>query len=758
MTSTNLKTYKNQRGIALVMSLIMLLVITILGVSAVKMSTLDTQVAGNTIYSSLVFQGAESALGKVKADGDWFNINAASSTRNAVISVPDSYFNPAETVNGGVTLNSKATIEYETTLDQPPMNNEANSSNFEYSVLRIVADSKLTSTSAHDRHSEGVAAQKSHSADDIDLISAEQIAYDANVLLIMDVSGSMEWGLTSDSIPANPADNRLSTLQTALSALLSDPEMVNINFGLSSFAGDTTVDSYSQTAHGISYPVSPIDADAETILDQNPLFDHPGTSFLPPTTPGQKTRDYLQTISNTWVPYGGTPIVDSLFEAALYFRGLPTNWGKHDPSKIRAAHPSTYVGLLEDSTVSTTAFQCNSLPCSGASCNASKTCSTVTSTNTCNTPTCGDVCTGPSTTTETCPDGVTSCGNGTNCTSQVETVTRDCITNSEFLCLLVHPTWYDCNTVTETSCTTTCPDGIVDEFGVCQNPVNQCSDSEHKQCKEDINQYSCDADVYQCTSDVESCQHEVCNNQTTNTTVLSGSAVFVSPIKEECPANGIILLSDGAPTVNLSADLVSDMIGAGYSNSCTADASDMGRCGEELATYLASEDNNTSISGDQFVNTFTVGLSLQNKPTAEAYLKSLAKAGNGEFINASNPTDLVDAFKLAIEGIVATRARSFSAPTYSINTTNQLSHDNIVYIPMFDRKGVVWPGNLKKYQIENGVLKDADGNAATDSDGTLLKTARDLWSSVASEDAVKSGGAANKIVPSSRNVFTDDGS
>ena len=47
-----------QQGVALVMALIMLLVITILGVSAVRMSSLDTQVAGNSMYSSLVFQGS----------------------------------------------------------------------------------------------------------------------------------------------------------------------------------------------------------------------------------------------------------------------------------------------------------------------------------------------------------------------------------------------------------------------------------------------------------------------------------------------------------------------------------------------------------------------------------------------------------------------------------------------------------------------------------------------------------------------------
>ena len=188
-------------------------------------------------------------------------------------------------------------------------------------------------------------------AADIDLIDAEDVAYDANILFIMDVSGSMKWD-TNGVVPSDPSTSRINVLRTALSTLLNDPEMANINFGLSSFAGDTSTDSYSQTAHGISYPVSSIDAPAEAVLDQNPLFDHPGTSFLPPTTgPTQLTRSYLQTIADTWQPYGGTPLVDSLFEAALYFRGLPTNWGRHDPSEIRAAHPSTYVGIRRHNSI-----------------------------------------------------------------------------------------------------------------------------------------------------------------------------------------------------------------------------------------------------------------------------------------------------------------------------------------------------------------------------------------------------------------------
>ncbi|WP_299880918.1 PilX N-terminal domain-containing pilus assembly protein [uncultured Cocleimonas sp.] len=150
---------KKQKGVVLVISLIMLLVITLIGVSAVKMSTLDTQVAGNSIYSALVFQGAESALGKVLSDKDLSNVDTAASARNLVIDVPADYFNPAEAVSAGATLNSKATIQFDGVLDSPVLNNVANSSEFNYQIFRVIADSKLSSSSARDVHTDGRAVQ-----------------------------------------------------------------------------------------------------------------------------------------------------------------------------------------------------------------------------------------------------------------------------------------------------------------------------------------------------------------------------------------------------------------------------------------------------------------------------------------------------------------------------------------------------------------------------------------------------------------------
>lgn len=154
-------TKHHQQGIALVMALIMLLLITVLGVSAARMSGLDTQVAGNSMYSMMVFQGAESALGRaISADSTtrkWYYLKEASD-RSGKEQVDTTNF-PDELVTGGAKLDSEITVEYETILNGPVFNNVANSSDFKYQVFRYSADTKLLSTAARDKHIEGRAVQ-----------------------------------------------------------------------------------------------------------------------------------------------------------------------------------------------------------------------------------------------------------------------------------------------------------------------------------------------------------------------------------------------------------------------------------------------------------------------------------------------------------------------------------------------------------------------------------------------------------------------
>jgi len=56
------RAFPRQRGAALIVGLVMLLVLTILGISGMNMATLELQMAGNTQAQELAFQAAETGI------------------------------------------------------------------------------------------------------------------------------------------------------------------------------------------------------------------------------------------------------------------------------------------------------------------------------------------------------------------------------------------------------------------------------------------------------------------------------------------------------------------------------------------------------------------------------------------------------------------------------------------------------------------------------------------------------------------------
>lgn len=602
-------------------------------------------------------------------------------------------------------------------------------------------------------------------ADDIDILGSNT-SIDANILFVMDLSGSMNWcpgAFTADEIcPTGPS--RLDELGGAFQDIISNPDFEEVKFGLSMFSGGAQGAIGSENAHGIAYPVSPIiGSQAQDILSKTG-FIHPGVapdnSYMP-AAGTNNSRQYLSLLSNDtsiWNAYGSTPIVDALYEASLYFRGEAIEAGKFPPNDIRSAHPSTFTGPGFTLTTTTTTPACDAtsrVSCTAGSCGATEQCTTSPGTVTSATDTGG--CTLNTGVRVGCGYGVPSCGLGTGCTSTDYTFDRYCGTTytSVSSCAAANPSWYACETYTNTSTVT--------------NSEGQTTTSTTTQvrCKEDLTYYWCDGNNnYSCPTTVESCTK--CPDDVTTTTI-TGSGTYKSPIVDECTKNGIILLSDGGPTANSTADLIRNKIGT-YAQGCQnapspgTETQVFGRCGPELAKYLAEEDHadgSTSvpnIDGIQNIETYTVGLSLLAGSEEAAYLEEIATEGGGAYVSANDRAELVQAFKDAITAIAEPQARSFAAPSYSVDTSNLLSHGNFVYVPVFDKEGAVWPGNLKKYQLIGGVLSDADGNPAVDSEGALLATARDLWSAVPSTDAIKSGGVANNLNPNTRNIKTDNGS
>ncbi|WP_020560295.1 PilC/PilY family type IV pilus protein [Thiofilum flexile] len=174
------------------------------------------------------------------------------------------------------------------------------------------------------------------SADPIELFTSNAAENDAaNVLFVLDNSGSM-----LVSVPGSGGKTRMKVMQESLQQALAGASS-DINVGVMRFGGN----GIYEKANGVSFPISPIDADAYAIVK-----DYQSSDNLPDITQGTPVRNYLATIANSWVEFNGTPLVDALYEAVLYFRGMSPNAGFLPSTALRAAHPSTYSGAISCST------------------------------------------------------------------------------------------------------------------------------------------------------------------------------------------------------------------------------------------------------------------------------------------------------------------------------------------------------------------------------------------------------------------------
>lgn len=594
-------------------------------------------------------------------------------------------------------------------------------------------------------------------ADDIDILEVDNL-YGSNILFIMDLSGSMNYGLTYNYDAVNGDPTRLEELTGAFNDIINDTQFEGINIGLATFSG---TNEGRGVGHGIAYPVKPmIGTPARTILNLNSSFNHtPATSYLPSVNAVMETREYLSAITNdtsVWSADGSTPIVDALYEAAQYFRSEEVKRGNFVPTDNRSAHPSTYNGNVTTGTVSTETASCpvadrESCTC-GVNCGISELPST--GTGTVNSPTDTGGCTLNPADTVTCPANETVCGASTGCSVGTPN-TVFCGAVSVLECETANPNYENCKVYDHPVQVTNSENEVsyvYEERVRCEEPTQVC---------DAVPSYSCPTSVTSCTK---------CPD-----TITSGNPSYISPITEACPKNGIILLTDGRPTSNnVSSAELNGLLGTtscpqnDYDGDGNDDINDNGRCGPEIAEFLSTTDHADGTvgatnkipdlnndKGIQNVLTYTVGLSLTD-PTEIAYMRDIADKGQGAFVNTSTRGGLAEAFANAINGIVG-KTRSFAAPTYSIDTNTLLSHGNEVYIPLFDRKGAVWPGNLKKFKLDNaGNLLGQGDVVATDVDGNLITSVPDLWANTGANGELTSGGAANKINPSTRNIKTEN--
>jgi type IV pilus assembly protein PilY1 len=233
-----------------------------------------------------------------------------------------------------------------------------------------------------------------------------------------------------------------------------------------------------------------------------------------------------------------------------------------------------------------------------------------------------------------------------------------------------------------------------------------------------------------------------------------GSPLYRSPIAEACGKNFIILLTDGEPSGDASADTkitaLPDFATLGGDPNCGA--SGEGQCLDDLAAWLVGQDLDDTLAGLQNVVTHTIGFEADFP-----LLVDTATRGGGEYHLADDTASL----STALSGIVLSifdNVGTFAAPAVPVNSFNRSQNLSDVFISVFQPTETArWIGNLKKYRLEGGQLVGQDGRPVIDpATGLFARDAFSFWSEQPDGDRVSEGGAASRLpAPSARRVFTN---
>lgn len=226
------------------------------------------------------------------------------------------------------------------------------------------------------------------------------------------------------------------------------------------------------------------------------------------------------------------------------------------------------------------------------------------------------------------------------------------------------------------------------------------------------------------------------------------SGTYQSPIEFACQKNYIILLTDGEPTRDLGANNrvpnlpgFAAATGAPTCSRMPGVNNDHGRCLEETAAYLYNRDLSTDLYGPQNVSTFTIGFAIDLP-----LLEETARRGGGQYFTAEDTGSLTSALtKITVS--ILDQASSFTAPSVPVNAFNRTQNLDDIFVSVFNPSSTVhWPGNVKKYKLQNGQLVDANGELAVSPETGFFKTsARSFWSTATDGDRPASGGAAEQL-------------
>ena len=253
----------------------------------------------------------------------------------------------------------------------------------------------------------------------------------------------------------------------------------------------------------------------------------------------------------------------------------------------------------------------------------------------------------------------------------------------------------------------------------------------------------------------------------TDQTALASTApeIYEQPDWDVCAKNYNVVLTDGDPrqdfdTPGLIGNLpnIAGVLGYAGCDGAVLTAGG-GQCLDDIAEYLSLEDIDPVEPGEQLVNTHTIGFSSDFGLSTTQLLTETASNSGGQYYTADDVETLTKTL-LSIIANINDRSLSFSAPAISVNTFNRTQNLNDIYITTFGAKAKAhWPGNLKKYRIDDGSVVDANLVDAVDpATGFFTDTAQSFWTTGGADgNDVRLGGAAQQLpTPVLRNLYTNN--
>ena len=310
---------------------------------------------------------------------------------------------------------------------------------------------------------------------------------------------------------------------------------------------------------------------------------------------------------------------------------------------------------------------------------------------------------------------------------------------------------------------------------------------------------------------------------TSDSTIVDGTN-YRKPNSSQCAGNGVYLLTDGTPNTATTNDtpanyytqrMMQDVMGSSYS--CTGMMSNAGTVGGGGARWDCIGDyakalNNKGIKtamvgfGASFssvdkpanytvkpltlsdgaiyekkyydcsklssepdaMNACNLGMESEDAKTGFTGYSNVGGYGQGGFYYAKNSQDIVGSI-LAFISKLDNSIPSIPSGTITIpqDPLNPINLQPYAYLPMIEPKVnsglTIWPGNLKKYEVNQGTLygktnpadttassrlyiqpKDANGNVIAGSFPTNLNPSTlDLWSTIQATELDKDGNTIN---------------